>query len=61
MQSDVEELLQMEGFRVPLRRMLGSYVDGLAGRVLTSSKRDKVEISQKSSRYSIYQGKTPLG
>jgi len=48
-QSDVEELLQLEGFRAPLRRMLASYVDGLAGRVLTSSKRAQVEISQKSA------------
>jgi CRP-like cAMP-binding protein len=32
--EDLEELMSIEGFRLPLRRMLSQYIDGLAGHVI---------------------------
>ena len=36
--SDLEDLMNNEGFRIPLRRMLSLFIDGLAGHVIKSSK-----------------------
>jgi CRP-like cAMP-binding protein len=38
LKEDLEELMGVEGFRVPLRRMLSQYIDGLASHIMTAQK-----------------------
>jgi len=52
LKEDLEELMGVEGFRVPLRRMMSQYIDGLASHIMTAQKlgagEEELNLEQKT-------------